>query len=144
MANGDPLPGDDRVARGCLSGYDKEVITASAFDMRKIERPLRQISAEWVECPYAEAEDRNIEGAIARLKARGVRMPQPVAILPVLEIRAIERSRVSLNVIEYGSGSGPRGCHSAICRFTGTGAVDLELQQALADLANNNPVEWIK
>ena len=144
MPEFDALPENDHVARGCLNGCDNGVITATAFAMSKRDIPLKRISVEWIECPYDKMERQNIEGAIARLKERHVTKLQPVAPLGVLEIRAINRSRFSLDVIEAGSGVGPSSCHSAICGFTGTEAVDLELQLALAEIANKNSLAWIE
>lgn len=139
MAKGDPLPDGDHVARGCHGGFDENTITASAFarSPHEIEHGLLQISVDWMECVYDDPSNRNIDGSIDRLKRIGVRRPQPVAILPVKEIRDNRRTDGVLNVVEYGSLASD--CHSVINGFTGTEA-DLELQQALADIANKHPL----
>ena len=139
MAKGNRLPNTDRVARGCGRGADGEFVAPAAFELRSgPEKELLQISVDWVECKYDIPNRQNIEGSIYRLKARGLR-PQPVAILPISDVRHIRRNNLTLDAVEGGHGSGMSQCHSAIVRFTGE-ALDLELQDALAELANRGDV----
>ena len=137
MANGDPLPHRDRVTRGCSGrGYDQGEVTASAFDMRPLEMPLRRISVDWVECRYADEGARNLEGSVIRMKEPRVVRP-PYAVLAVSEIRNVRRGKFALDAIEFGNQSNL--CHSAITGFSGT-AVDLELQVDLAEIANTSRI----
>ncbi len=145
MANGDPLPNPDRIARACGSRTDKiSGAQAAAFAPRShvpAEITLGKISVDWVECVYDVPERRNVQGSLHRLKERKLG-PQPVAILPVSGVRRIHRNGHALDTIEDGHGDDVRRCHSAIVGFTGE-PIDLELQDALAKLANSNPLEEI-
>ena len=130
----DPLPNEDQVTRGCSRGYDNGEVTASAFAMRKQERPLRRISVDWVECPYADESARNLEGSVNRLKQVPVR--PPYAVLSVTDIRQIKRTDWALDAFEVGR---RHHCHCGIGDFSGT-PVDLELQGELAEIANKSPI----
>ncbi len=139
MAKGEQLPATDRVARACGRGVDGEFVAPAAFELRSgLEEELLQISVDWVECQYDIPERQNIEGSLLRLKARRLR-PQPVAILPVSDVRRIRQNGQPLDAVEYGHGVGMSQCHGAIVGFTG-GPLDLELQNALAELANRGTV----
>ena len=137
------LPDQASVARACGDGHDDGVVTAGAFAMRRNEIPLRKISVDWVECPYDSEHNRNEDGSVARLKARGVTRSQPVAFLPVADIHAIRRRDIAVSVIQDGHGQGAGRCHSAISGFTNS-LIVFEIQQVLADIANRRPLKWIR
>ena len=136
MANGNPLPDGTRVIRGCSRGYDKGEVTSSAFAMRVQERKELKISVGWVECPYAAVNAQNLDAALIRM--RNIPVNPPYAILPSLNIRQIRRGGQALDAIEDGHYRNP--CHCGIAGFSGTAAVDLELQADLAEIANRLPV----
>ena len=139
MAKGEQLPATDRVARACGRGVDGGVVLPAAFELRSgLEEELLQISIDWVECQYDIPERQNIEGSLLRLKARRLR-PQPVAILPVSDVRRIRRNGQPLDAVEDGHGDGVGQCHSAIIGYTGE-PLDLDFQDALAELANAHAV----
>lgn len=142
MANGDPLPSSDYVSRACgRRGVEAGVVQAAAFGLRQhktAETEFGKISVDWVECTYDVAEWRNIEGSIRRLKARLI-FSQPVAILPVSGVRSIRRNGHPLDARKDGHRVDVMGCHCVIVGFTG-GPLDLELQDALAELANKSSV----
>ena len=136
MAVGDRLPDGDRIARGCSKGYDNGEVTASAFSLRQIDLKFNRISVDWVECPYADESEQNLDGSASRSKTRPV-VRGPYAVLGVSEIRQVSRGRWVLDVEEVGGRKGP--CHSGISGFSGA-EIDLELQGDLADIANKSPV----
>ena len=139
MAKGASLPVTDRVARGCLRGADGKFVAPAAFALRhRFEKELGQISVDWVECQYDIPERQNIEGSLHRFKSR-LNRTQPIAILPVSDVRRIRRNGRPLDAVEYGHGVGMSQCHGAIVGFTG-GPLDLEFQNALAELANRGAV----
>lgn len=135
MAVGDRLPDGDRVVRGCWKGYDSGEVTASAFALRPIDLKYLRISCDWVECPYADESEQDLDGSARRSK--GIPVHGPYAVLGVSEIRQVNRGRWALDVEEVGGKAGP--CHSGISGFSGT-EIDLELQGDLADIANKSPV----
>lgn len=137
MANSAPLPCRDQVTRGCSGGYDKGEVTATAFAMRPIDKNLRRISVDWVECSYAQECARDLEGSVNRL--RQVRPPvrPPYAVLGVTDIRQVRRQEWALDAKEFGTKANP--CHCGITGFSDT-HVDLGLQQDLAEIANRSPV----
>lgn len=66
MANGDPLPGSDRVARYCQqSRFKSGQISDANFAPRPVDRG--QLSTNWVECAYVSVEERSEAAAVARL-----------------------------------------------------------------------------
>lgn len=133
MAYEEPLPENHHVLRGCSRGHDNGEVTASAFAMRKgKEQELRRISVDWIECPYADEIDRNSQGAAKRMATVPI-MP-PYAILNVDSVRQISRNQWALDVKEFG---GTNPCHCGITGFSGT-QIDLELQIALAEIANQS------
>jgi len=135
----DSPPDSDYVTRACgRRGFDKGRVTARAFEMKKVERPLRRISADWVECQRVPRAQRTVEASITRLRNRGIRPGQAVALLSIAGVRTIRVSRHSLNVIEDGS----LPCHCPIVGFTNS-HVDSLLMTALAQLANANTVQFI-
>ena len=135
MAHGEPLPDEDRVTRGCSGGYENGEVTPSAFAMRRREQTKLRISVDWVECVYAAVSEQNLEGSANRMRAAPVR--PPYAHLDVSEIRKVKRGSFALDATEFGNPLNP--CHCGITGFTGT-AVDLELQDDLAVIANRLPV----
>ena len=135
MAHGDPLPNGDQVTRGCSRGYDNGEVTFTAFEMRPQERTSRRISVDWVECSYAHESARDLEGSANRSRESGV-LP-PYAVLGAADIRQVRREKWVLDAKEFGSRAGP--CHCGITGFSDT-HVDLELQRALAEIANTSPV----
>lgn len=138
MANGDPLPQGDTVLRGCSSGFDQGEVTASAFALRPREEQLGRTSVMWVECAHVPETERNVASASERLRSGKVR--PPYAVLGVDDVRNVECPGGGyLDVIEAGSRNIP--CHCAITGYTGT-ALDLELQDDLAELANLASVAW--
>jgi len=136
MAYEDPLPDGNQVTRGCSRGYDQGQVTASAFDMRPQDEELLQISVDWVECSHAPQDERDLPGSVRRMAAPPSVRP-PYAVLGVTEIRQIKRNSCALNAQEFGTTNNQ--CHCVISGFTGT-HVDLELQNALAEVANASNV----
>lgn len=65
MADRDGLPDGDDVARLCGRGVDNGIVTAAAFAPRPVDQ--NRLSVDWVQCPYAAAGDRGIEGSRQRL-----------------------------------------------------------------------------
>ena len=131
MANGDPLPEGHQVTRGCSRGYDSGEITATAFELRKSEQQKRRISVDWVECPYVDPGERDLNGSVARMQER---VDPPYAVLGVTDIRRIEIEMCAPDVQEFGNNENPS--HSAITGFTTDTHVDLKFQMALAEIAN--------
>ncbi len=134
MAYGDPLPNGDQVTRGCSRGYDNGEVTPAAFAMRTRDRNLRRISVDWVECSYAHESARDLEGSANR--SRGRVLP-PYAVLGATDIRQVRREKWALDAKEFGNSAYP--CHCGITGFSDT-HVDLELQGALAEIANRSPI----
>lgn len=135
MARGDQLPIDDQVTRGCSRGVEGDEITASAFAMRSSEIELLRISVDWVECAHAPEIERNLEGSQNRMRENLVK--PPYAVLKVAEIRQVESSQISLDIVEFGNAKNP--CHCVITGFSNS-HVDLMLQQELAKIANRSPI----
>jgi hypothetical protein len=136
MDLGEPLPAEDRVTRGARGrGVHNGVVTFSAFDLRKHERELKRISVDWVECKYAPAEKRNLEGSAARLAEV---VEPPYAVLEVKEIRSLALRFHKPDVRE--AKSQRNHCHGAIVGFLADDERDMELKQRLAEIANKNPI----
>ena len=131
MLVGKALPNDDHVARGCSRGVKNNIVTSAAFEPRPQDK--FRLSVEWVECPHANPSERNLEGAIERIKSIPVR--GPYANLGVLDIRSPTYNGRSLDVVELLN----RPCHAAIIGFTGD-SNDLLFQDDLAEIANKSPL----
>lgn len=135
MNKGDSLSNQDSVSRGCSRGFRRGKVRSSAFALRPQDNNC--LSVDWVECIFADEEDRCIAGTIKRQSVRLRERPQILAILNVGEIRNITVMDSSLDVIYFPTGKGKKRnkCH---CRITGmTGSpTDQDFQQELAELAN--------
>lgn len=136
MDLGEQLPATDRVIRGARGrGTHKGVVTFSAFDLRKTERDLKRISVDWVECKYAPAAKRNLEGSAARLAEF---VEPPYAVLEVKEIRSLALRFHKPDVVE--AMSQRNRCHGAIVGFLADDERDMDLKYRLAEIANKNPL----
>ena len=133
MAIDEPIPGGDHIVRGCSKGHDNGEVTASAFELRKRDRPFPRISVDWVECPYADLIDQTPEGSVKRSKRKKIR--GPYAVLSVLDIREAKLKDRVLDVLEVGDPLGEPSCHCGITGFLG-GVGDFQLQVHLAKIAN--------
>jgi hypothetical protein len=139
MADGDPLPGSDHVARYCQqSGFQGGQISDANFAPRP--RDNGRLSTNWVECRYVPARERSEAGAVARL-LRSLKRNRPedrVAFLQIEAVRGINDERVILDVRE--DGHGVNRCHAVILNVaSATSSLDAEFeaQAGLARLARN-------
>lgn len=137
MADGDPLPGPDHVARYCQqSGFKGGQISDANFAPRP--RDDGRLSTNWVECPYVPAGDRSEAGAVARLlrSLRRNHAEDRIAFLRVEAVRGIKDERVTLDVREDRHDA--NHCH-AVIRNVASPTLSLErefeAQAALARLA---------
>jgi hypothetical protein len=134
MADGDPLPGQDSVARYCQqSRFKGGEISDANFAPRP--RDNGQLSTNWVECAHAPSRDRTEAGAVARLLQRLIRNhPEDrVAFLRVRDIRGISVEPVNLDVREQG-----HWCHAVILNVASAISSlegEFEAQSVLARLA---------
>lgn len=133
MADGDPLPGPDHVARYCQqSRFKGGAISDANFAPRPRDRGC--LSTNWVECIDVPPSERNAAAAIARLSRR-LKFDQRdrIAFLQVEDVRRIGAAGVNLDVREQGG-----GCHAAIMNVASATASlegEFEAQAALARLA---------
>lgn len=140
MNSGDALANQDSVSRGCWRGFKNGKVRSSAFSPRNIDDNC--LSVDWVECAFADPDQRCIEGSVRRQGdfLKKIR-PQKLSILNVGEVKNIAVQVVSLDVIYFPTGMGKKRnrCH---CRITGMngGPADQNFQQELANLANRSPL----
>jgi len=138
MNSGDSLATQDSVSRGCGRGFKKGKVRSSAFAPRKIDENC--LSVDWVECAFADPDQRCIEGTIRRQGdlLKKIR-PQKLSILNVGEVINIVVIGISLDVIYFPTGMGKKRnrCHCRITGMTG-GPSDQDFQQKLANLANRS------
>lgn len=138
MSNGDPLPNADHITRACGRGLENGVITSTAFALSSRDRRAgNKLSADWVECAYANPSDQNIQGSLKRLKKAKLRVGQSIAVLNAEQIRLICRNGCHLDIIEDHHSRWQ--CHGAIIGMT-DGPIDLDLQEDLANLANSGDI----
>ena len=138
MSNGDPIPDADHVTRACGRGLENGEITSTAFALSSRDRRAgNKLSADWVECAYANPSDQNIQGSLKRLKKAKLRVGQPIAVLNAEQIRLIYRNGCHLDVVE--NHHSRCQCHSAITGMT-DGPMDQDLQEDLADLADSGDI----
>lgn len=135
MATGDPIPDPDHLARAVGRGFDKDEVTSAAFCVRDIDN--LKLSADWVECVYADPNEASVKGSLSRLRRGSLKSGQQIALLNAVRIRGIEAVGPRLDAIEDPHPNWP--CHSAIVGFTGEES-DMHLQQGLADLANSGRI----
>ena len=134
MASGDQIPDGNSVARGIHpKDFDKNQILPSAFALTL--RDKGKLSTDWVECVHASRGNRNVKGSLERLVRLRIR-PQQVSILQAKSVRNINRGQRQLDAIED-SHPPQLPCHSAIVGMA-YDSLDVELQQDLADLANQS------
>jgi hypothetical protein len=122
-----------RGARG--RGIDQGKVTFSAFGLRPKERDLKQISVDWVECKYAPIHAQNLEGSAARMAQF---VDPPYAVLQVVDVRLIQLPFHKPDACEAATKNNQ--CHGSITGFLDDPVQDLALQQALANVANKNPI----
>lgn len=139
MADGDPLPGPDHVARYCQqSGFKGGQISDANFAPRP--RDNGRLSTNWVECRYVPVGEQSEDGAVARVlrTLKRNRAEDRIAFLPVEAVRGIKDERITLDVLE--NGHGVNRCHAVILNVaSATSSLDAEFvaQAALARLARN-------
>lgn len=138
MNSGCSLANHESVSRGCGRAYQKGKVRSTAFSPRK-NIDANCLSVDWVECTYADPDQRCVDGTIQRQANRLTIRPQKLSILNVREIKEITVQGASLDVVYFPTG--PEGnrnsCHCRITGMTG-GPADSDFQQELADLANRS------
>lgn len=130
-----PVPDEDHANRGCSKGFVNGQVVASAFSLRPQEKTLLKISADWVECPHVPPGERNPKASVNRMKGR--RVKGPYAIIPVTDIRQVKHNGSELDVT---SDSRSTSSHCSIVGFSGSDALDHELQLELAILVNKSQI----
>lgn len=138
MNSGCSLANNDLVSRGCGRAYRNGKVRSSAFSPREnIDENC--LSVDWVECTFANPDQRCVDGTIQRQANRLAWRPQKLSILKVGEIKEITVQGASLDVVYFPTGrvENRNSCHCRITGMTG-GPSDSDFQQELAALANRS------